>query len=54
MILVMEDFQRNEIAKRFPRAYMQKSILSMDIPDIFHYNQPELVDLMKSKIKELL
>ncbi|MBU90178.1 phosphotyrosine protein phosphatase [Candidatus Woesearchaeota archaeon] len=54
MILVMEDFQRNEIAKRFPGQYMQKRILSLDIPDMYRYNQPELVDILKSKIKELL
>ncbi|MBW2981579.1 phosphotyrosine protein phosphatase [Candidatus Woesearchaeota archaeon] len=49
-IIVMEDRQRSEIAKRFPKQYMQKQILSLDIPDIYHYNQPELVELLKSKI----
>jgi len=52
-VVVMEKPQRREIAKRFPKEYMQKRILSMDIPDIYYYNQPELVDLMKSKIKQL-
>ena len=53
-IIVMEDFQREELSKRFPKQYMQKQILSLDIPDIFHYNQPELVELLKAKVKELL
>ena len=52
-VVVMEDFQRNEIAKRFPKQYLQKRILSLDIPDIYGFNQPELVDLLKSKIKGL-
>lgn len=51
VIVVMEDFQRAEIAKRFPKQYLQKRIISLDIPDVFHYNQPELVDLLNSKIR---
>ena len=53
MIMVMEDHQRHEIAMRFPGVYMQKRILSLDIPDVYHYNQPELVDVLKSKVDEL-
>lgn len=52
-IIVMEEHQRHEIAMRFPDVYMQKRILSMDIPDIYHYNQLELIDVLKSKINEL-
>ncbi len=52
-IIVMEDAQRSEIAKRFPKQYMQKRILSLDIPDVYHYNQPELVSILKSKIEDL-
>ena len=53
LIVVMEDFQREEIAKRFPRQYIKKKILSLDIPDAYYYNDPELVSLLNSKIKEL-
>ena len=52
-IIVMEEHQRNEIAMRFPGVYMQKRILSLDIPDVYHYNQPELIDVLKSKVDEL-
>ena len=54
IIFVMEEFQRSEIAKRFPGQYLQKRILCLDIPDIFHYNQPELVELLNSKVSALL
>ncbi len=54
LVLVMEDFQRDEIANRFPSLYMQKQILCLDIPDIYHYNQPELVELLKSRVNEIL
>jgi len=53
-VIVMEEFQRHELAMRFPDEYMKKRVLSMDIPDVYAYNQPELVDILKSKIKELL
>jgi len=52
-VIVMEDEQRTEIAKRFPKQYMKKQILSLDIPDIYHYNQPELIEILKSKINKL-
>ena len=54
LVVVMEDAQRSEIAKRFPNEYMQKRVLSLDIPDVYHYNQPELINILKSKVNELL
>ena len=38
-IVVMEERQRQEIAVRFPRIYLQKRILVFGIPDIYAYNQ---------------
>lgn len=52
-VVVMEEFQRAEIAERFPGQYMRKRIISLDIPDVYHYNQPELVEILKSRINEL-
>jgi predicted protein tyrosine phosphatase len=54
IIVVMEDVQRQELAKRFPKQYLQKRIISLDVPDVFRYNQPELVELLKSKVEETL
>ena len=52
-VIVMEDSQRSEIAKRFKKQYMQKQILSLNIPDVYQFNQPELIKILKSKINEL-
>jgi predicted protein tyrosine phosphatase len=49
-IIVMEEEQRDEIAKRFPKLYMQKRILSLNIPDIYHYNNPQLVQQLQEKM----
>ena len=52
-IIVMEQRHRSEIATRFPEIYLQKRILSLAIPDIYRFNQPELVSLLKSRLAEL-
>ena len=51
-VFVMENKQRTEIAKRFPKQYMQKRIISLNIPDVYHFNQPELQKVLKAKIKD--
>jgi len=54
LVVVMEDSQRSEIAKRFPGQYLKKRIVSLEIPDVYHFNQPELVKLLNSKLKGLI
>ena len=53
-VIVMEDEQGDEIAKRFPKQYLQKRVLSLDIPDIYQYNQPQLIKVLKTKMKNYL
>ena len=53
VVFVMEEEQRHELAKRFPRQYMQKRILSLDIPDIYYYNQPELIKMLRRKMTDV-
>lgn len=54
LVIVMEDFQRGELNTRFPKQYMKKRILCLDIPDIYLYMSPELVELLKSKMKAVM
>jgi len=49
-IVVMEGHQRSEIARRFPEQYMQKRLLSLNIPDIYSHNQPELIEILNSRM----
>ncbi len=53
LVVVMEDIQRTEISKRFPKEYLQKRIISFNIDDIYQYNQPELINLLNQKILQL-
>ncbi len=50
-VIVMEEGQRSEIAKRFPKQYLQKRILSLDISDSYGYNDPKLIKVLESKMK---
>lgn len=53
LVVVMEDEQRTELAKRFPKWYMKKKIISLNIPDTYYYNQPELITILQRKAAEL-
>ena len=54
IVFVMEDAQRSELARRFPKQYLLKRIISLNIPDVFHFNQPELIDILKAKVGDVL
>jgi predicted protein tyrosine phosphatase len=54
VVIVMDDFQRTELGKRFPKLYIKKQIISLDIPDMYNYNQPELIEILESKMEEFL
>ncbi len=53
LVIVMEDEQREEIAHRFPKQYLQKRIISWNIPDIYKKDDPSLVKVLEQKEKEL-
>ncbi|SRR3989344_4734056 len=52
VVIVMEEEQRHELAKRFPKLYLQKRVLSLDISDVYSYNNPKLVKELKLKLKD--
>lgn len=54
IIVVMKDFQRKEISKRFPKLYLQKRIISLDISDKYSYGQEELVKVLENKMSQLV
>lgn len=53
LVIVMEDRQRSEIAKRFPKLYMQKRILSLNVADIYNYNDSELIIELQNKMRDV-
>ncbi len=53
IVMVMEGEQRTEISRRFPKLYLQKKILSLNVPDIYYHNQPELISVLKERMDEI-
>ena len=51
VVFVMEDVQRSELAKRFPDLYLQKRILSLDIPDVYNHGDQHLTNLLQTSVK---
>src|SRR3989338_7122188 len=54
VVVVMEDAQRKEIANRFPDMYLQKKIISLEIQDIYAYDNSDLKLLLEKKLVEAL
>lgn len=54
VVVVMEDAQRTELTHRFPKEYLKKRIVSLDIPDVYSYNEPTLVEMLKSRLSTVL
>ena len=54
VIIVMEEEQRIELAKRFPKEYLKKMVLCLDIVDFYRFNDPELINMLKMNINDLL
>ena len=42
------------ISKRFPKQYMKKRILSLNIDDIYAYNNPLLINLLEKKMEKVM
>lgn len=53
LIIVMEPHQRKFISERFPKEYLKKQILCLDIPDLYSKENPELIETLKIKLGEI-
>lgn len=47
IIYVFEEHQRKFIAENFPKQYLSKKIVCLDIPDIYNYMDEKLIEKMK-------
>ncbi|HLD05656.1 MAG TPA: phosphotyrosine protein phosphatase [Candidatus Nanoarchaeia archaeon] len=54
IVVVMEDIQRSELARRFPKEYMQKRIVSLQIPDIYKEGQVSLKKRLAESMESYL
>ena len=49
-IFVMEVKHRDYLKRRFPDAIVDKRVVCLRIPDEFHFNDPDLVALLKATL----
>jgi predicted protein tyrosine phosphatase len=49
-ILVMENSHRNKIAKRFPDLLRGKKLAVLNIPDVYPFMDPLLVELLENRV----
>ena len=50
VILVMEKSHKDKISKKFREHFKNKKVGVLDIPDIYHYMEPVLVQLLEKKV----
>jgi predicted protein tyrosine phosphatase len=54
VVFVMEEHQRKFIADNYPKQYITKRILNLEIIDSYRYNQPELIKILKERVNDWL
>jgi len=54
IVFVMENKQREFIAKNFPKLYLQKKIIVLNIEDIYNYNDSKLKKKIQDLVKDFL
>ncbi|MES9902026.1 MAG: hypothetical protein ABW168_05000 [Sedimenticola sp.] len=50
VILAMEKSHRNKVSKKYSALLKGKRLVVLDIPDIYECMQPELIQLLKSRV----
>ncbi len=54
VVFVMEEHQREYIAREFVKQYISKRVLNLEVPDVYSYNQPELILTLNKKVTKWL
>ncbi|QLG93865.1 phosphotyrosine protein phosphatase [Pseudomonas yamanorum] len=54
VVFVMEPAHRRKLKARFRNKVKDKRIVCLEIPDVFEYMQPELVEQLKAKVLRFL
>lgn len=53
-IFVMEQHHQRILATKFRAQLKNKRVVSLDIPDIYHFMDPELVGMLRAKVTPFL
>ncbi|MAH02006.1 MAG: phosphotyrosine protein phosphatase [Candidatus Woesearchaeota archaeon] len=50
IVYVMEEKQKKFISENFPKQYLKKKIINLDIPDLYTYMDEKLVKVLREKV----
>jgi predicted protein tyrosine phosphatase len=53
-VVVMEEYHRTWIRDEFPDLYAEKTIVCLNIEDLYDFMDPELISLLKLKFEDLV
>lgn len=54
VVFVMEKAHRDKVSSKYRTLLKGKRLVNLDVPDRYHYMQPELIDLLKVKVSKLV
>ena len=54
IILVMEKAHRNKVSRKYSELLKDKRVVVLDIPDIYQRMQPELIQLLKTRVSRFV
>lgn len=54
IIFVMEKSHKNKISAKYRALLKGKRLIVLDIPDVYERMQPELIQVLKAKVKQLV
>ena len=54
IVFVMENKFKDIIVDLYPIEFISTKIVSLDIPDTYYYMEPQLVELIKSRVNSFL
>jgi predicted protein tyrosine phosphatase len=54
IIFVMEKTHRSKLTKKFKPSLANARVICLDIPDEYDFMDPDLIELLKSKVRKFL
>ncbi|MDH3973015.1 MAG: phosphotyrosine protein phosphatase [Deltaproteobacteria bacterium] len=54
LIFVMEERHRSKISRRYSKLLKNKRMIVLDVPDRYGYMQPELVEILKARVLNII
>ena len=54
LVLVMESEHKQRLRESFPEAMREARVVVLDIPDDYHFMEPELVTMISERVEPLI